>query len=452
MQCAACRTVFPDDITICPRCNTPKARARSSAPTSPERAITQAAQHETQVADRPKEAGTVADAAPPAASTLIEFPGTKPRPQWRKELSERVREIQQRRALEAAREAEEAARRQAEQPPDELEAEADPDTVSPLGLVPPAAAAALNPLVANALKRIERARRQQASTPPITRARGGRGATAAARLPEETYQEAVEETPHIESVAAPQPVAETRPAPLAQAARPERVARETPAEAPGDVKVTRRAEPPQRVEAARPAEVPRPAPLSAVQAAPPTKIEPAAAPPTAQARPRRHIPEVIDESYLARREAEAVAAERRRSSPDKDDYAPFARRAAGGLIDLLVVAFGSTPFAAVIELTNGNWHDARVAASMAGVVCLIMFLYLTASTALAGRTWGMRLVSLQTVDVSTGLVPTTGQCARRAAGYIISLAAGGLGLLYALLDAEGRALHDHLSRTVVVSE
>ena len=42
------------------------------------------------------------------SSTLIEFPGVSkpPLPQWRKELSERVREVQERRARDAAREAE----------------------------------------------------------------------------------------------------------------------------------------------------------------------------------------------------------------------------------------------------------------------------------------------------------------------------------------------------------
>ncbi|MGA9994360.1 MAG: hypothetical protein WBP93_03045, partial [Pyrinomonadaceae bacterium] len=49
-------------------------------------------------------------ATPPAkSSTLIEFPGARAAlPQWRKDLSERVREIQERRARDAAFEAEEA--------------------------------------------------------------------------------------------------------------------------------------------------------------------------------------------------------------------------------------------------------------------------------------------------------------------------------------------------------
>jgi uncharacterized RDD family membrane protein YckC len=96
--------------------------------------------------------------------------------------------------------------------------------------------------------------------------------------------------------------------------------------------------------------------------------------------------------------------------------------------------------------------DWRVIASMSGIVLVVMFLYLTASTALAGRTWGMSLASLRAVDADTGLSPTTKQAVGRAILYVVSLLTLGLGLLYALFDAEGRAVHDHLSGTAVVRE
>jgi uncharacterized RDD family membrane protein YckC len=79
-----------------------------------------------------------------------------------------------------------------------------------------------------------------------------------------------------------------------------------------------------------------------------------------------------------------------------------------------------------------------------------MFLYHTCSVALAGRTFGMSLCGLQAVDARKASVPTTGQCMRRAFVFMLSLATGGLGLLYSLFDAEGRAAHDVLSGTVVV--
>src|SRR5678810_799714 len=82
-------------------------------------------------------------------STLIEFPGVSRNsmPEWRKELSERVREVQEKRAREAAHEAAEAERQR-------IEAAIDPPQ---LELLPPAQMPAMNPLVVAALKRIERA-------------------------------------------------------------------------------------------------------------------------------------------------------------------------------------------------------------------------------------------------------------------------------------------------------
>ena len=82
-------------------------------------------------------------------STLIEFPGVSRNslPEWRKELSERVREVQEKRARDAAREAAEAERKR-------VEAAINPPQ---LELLPPTPMPAMNPLVAAALKRIERA-------------------------------------------------------------------------------------------------------------------------------------------------------------------------------------------------------------------------------------------------------------------------------------------------------
>src|SRR6202165_5281615 len=90
-------------------------------------------------------------AARPQTSTLIEFPGsTRPVPEWRKQLSQRVREVQERKAREAAEEA--AAAREA-------------GTVScalpsaQLELVPDLEQPSMNPIVSKVLERLERARR-----------------------------------------------------------------------------------------------------------------------------------------------------------------------------------------------------------------------------------------------------------------------------------------------------
>ena len=192
--------------------------------------------------------------------------------------------------------------------------------------------------------------------------------------------------------------------------------------------------------------VPREHNLAVVTAQPTLKTETLAS----KTIPKRVVGTVVDDEVLASLDDQ---------EPDSalleelyDDRAPMVARFAGGLIDLLVVAFASSPFAAIIELTNSNWMDMRVSASMGGIIVVVMFLYLTASTAMTGRTWGMSLVSLRAVDADTGLLPTTRQAVLRALAYMVSLATLGLGILYALFDAEGRAAHDHLSSTAVVRE
>ena len=444
MQCVVCGASYSESEENCPHCTTTDAApADADSPPPEEKSMPTSTSHERN-SKRPPVATTEAKgadstgAAATATSTLIEFPGVPPKPQWRKELSERVREIQQRRALEAAREAEGSAPQDdhisfgvVDDPTaDAISGTSAETSAPPLGLVPPPPEAPQpNPLVVAALKRIERAR-QSNSQPPATRASRGGAATAAAvaHVVEEKYQpapetELVHEHEHIHGHAV---------APEAQAAVVDEV--EKPVE-------PARNAPPLAI-------VPAPAPAS--------KIVDTDAP--MQTRARRHIPVVADEASLSQIEAQMHAAvlsnhvEAPQKSDFADDYAPVSKRIAGGIVDLFVVAFAATPFAAIIELTSGNWADTRVAASMGGIVLVLMFLYLMTATALAGRTWGMSLVSLRTVDARTGMAPTTGQCIRRAAAYLLSFATLGLGLLYALFDAEGRAAHDHLSGTIVIAD
>jgi uncharacterized RDD family membrane protein YckC len=329
-------------------------------------------------------------------------------------LSERVREIQERRARDAAREAAEAAQRR------ERQVMAEP-TAPQLGLVPTPDAPALNPIVVAALKRIERAHQ------PMPRGRSSMGgaAVAVARVAQEE-----EEQQQYQSSA--QPATVTRPASSSMA----------PASVPlpGSEKSL----------AARATEVPREHNLAVVPAQATPKAAPKAETAILKPQAKRVVADVLDDEAtpaLDTQTADAALFEEL-----YDDRAPMASRVAGGFIDLLVVAFASSPFAAIIELTNGNWTDVRVSASMAGIAAVVMFLYLTASTAMTGRTWGMSLVSLRAVDADTGLLPTTKQAVLRALVYMISLATLGLGILYALFDAEGRAAHDHLSGTAVVRE
>lgn len=580
MQCAVCHAVYSNALDACPRCKRPAdttlTQEKTRANVARREPNTQAGEHVSASQSAPDTnettaTTTAAAAQAPQSSTLIEFPGTgrAARPQWRKDLSERVREIQQRRAREA-REAEEAERRQAGHI-GEIEETADEaaSAAPPLAVVPPREdAPELNPLVAAALRRIERARRPLPPPPmPRSASRGKTAAAAVARY-EEPY------TP-----VAP-PVAPSRPAPSAQAAPAPEAQKPTP-----PVRETQRASQPAKTE--KPDEAARPSGLVSLSAQQNAKTEThsptvnsstatatAAAPapldttallqsqtpsttsaakvaekvsvaergskgetvssnpkpspdekPPAVQKTVAHAPEettrakatasatmqttmtpngktkaatnaqttadamrtraALDATALdvAAPSASVVPAEKtttRRQptvageiSLDRrdaiitdaanfvptveprqafDDRAPLSRRFAAGLVDAFVIAFFSSPFAAIIELTSGRWHDPRVVGSMIGIILLVMFLYIVGSTALAGYTWGMSLFSLHAVDARTAMAPTTGQSIRRALFYMLSLATCGLPLLYAFFDAEGRAVHDHLSGTIIVRE
>jgi uncharacterized RDD family membrane protein YckC len=488
MLCAACSEEYTETLDECPRCRpsepaqtvSHEAHALEAAETSPRTRQAKA----PAMTDNSNVTTSTAQSA--NNSTLIEFPGVnRNRPAWRKELSERFREIQQRRSREADTQGDEPRHRKAAPPPrpaaDAARADSTTQPSDPaskqLGLVPAPDEPALNPIVANALRRVERAR-AAASAPRQGGARG-HAATAAARVFEEELE------PTADALAAePQPE-HNADAGAVQAKRPahraEKIENEGDAARPSPLvvvqpKQTALAEQQRQevraevtleaaaVEAKAPARaaartVSTPEAASAVESlkkADAARVGESAAQAShgavqvdSASRQPRHIDGVLDEFWLERQGIELLP-KVESAELTYDDRAPRTKRVAAGLVDLLAVALLSAPFAAGIELTISNWNDPRVSGSMALIVALVIFLYQTCSVALAGRTFGMSLCALHAVDARRASVPTTGQCMRRAAVYILSLATFGLGLLYSLFDAEGRTVHDILSGTVVV--
>ena len=329
-------------------------------------------------------------------STLIEFPGGGRVPQWRKELSERVREVQKRRALEASLEPATTT-----EPRKQSSRSSEP---TQLGLVPPAPAVSINPLVMKALLRIERAHRT-----PYASTGYSRGGPALARLPEAP--------PEVDVMSAnfQTEVLTSEASALAPIVVPERTQKDH-----GLVVVQPQTQQEATTELVKPRKI-------------------------------RSLGELAENAALSYLEnlpsAHAVFVD-----APRDDRASFVSRTVAALIDLIVVAFASCPFAAAIELSGGNWNDLRIKGLIAGIVVAVTFIYLTVSTALTGRTFGMKLFGIRAVDVRTSLMPSGSQSARRALGYILSLATAGLGILYGLVDAERRTAHDHFSGTIVVHD
>lgn len=321
-------------------------------------------------------------------STLIEFPGARSIPEWRKRLSQRVREVQELKAREAA----------------EVEAELRAaQTVlcslpsGQLELVPDVAQAPLNPIVSKALERVDRARRAEHLS---TGVRATAAAPALAPIEEETpapLAAPIESKPKLTIVAS---TVESEPVELAagdELAITPIVATEELADKPKRVKV-----------------------ISA-------SVEDAAL------------------SYL-----ETCLSVPAHSADTRKDMPGLTRRAFVGLIDLLLIALMVSPAVAALEAAAADWSNPRIVGLMVGITAATMFAYLTISIALTGRTLAMRLLRVRTIDERTGLIPTGGQSIKRALGYIFSLAVFGLGLAFAFIDRDNRPLHDRFSKTIVI--
>ena len=325
-------------------------------------------------------------------STLIEFPGVSRNsmPEWRKELSERVREIQEKRAREAAREAAEAERKR-------VEANVNPPQ---LELLPPAPMPAMNPLVEAALKRIERAHQ---TAPAEHRQPRTNLATAVAYAPEREDNDMSDTVPSTPELAFEPEFPTVEP--------------EVTVEKTHHLAV---------VPVSEPVEEP--------------KIEPP------RAAPKRLI---RDDNDPALNYLDSITKTLCVEDLNHRSASAF-RRLTGSLIDLIFCALLSSPIAGAMYFTGSNLRDLQVIGVLAGSFVVVAFLYLTLLTALTGRTWAMRLLSLRVIDTKTGLIPTGGQSIGRSFFYLFSLATV-VGVLFALISREGHTMHDRFTRTAVVT-
>ena len=321
------------------------------------------------------------------ARSLIEFPGvTKSSvPQWRKELGERVREVQERKAREALLEDGETGA---------LVGEGESRTPL-LELLPRVDAPPVNPLVAAALQRIERAHAHSRFS--------GNAAVATMVAYEEQSEFGLEV--YDEGVAD----VSLREDPHHASNRPEKT---------HNLAVV----PPQlNIEEVTPV----PDPID-------TPVVDETEPPEPTRKPKRLILGDLNDPALNYLDSIPVAvwvdvAERR--------SAPIFFRFVSAILDIAVVCLLSSPVVALVKLTDLKWQDSRTLAFAIGTFIVMGFVYLTISTAFTGRTLGMKLFSLRVVDARTGLIPTGGQSAARALVYMLSLASAGIALIYTFVDS-----------------
>lgn len=327
---------------------------------------------------------------PETTSTLIEFPGSRNVPEWRKQLSQKVREIQEQKAREAAEE--KAAHRAAEAVSCALPS-------GQLELVPEPEAAPLNPIVSKALERVDRARRAENLSTGFP-ATAAAPALAASPSPAEASKSKVE-------VADAKPKLTIVTAPLVTAR-------------PGGASVAK------------------------------SKVSPVEEEAAAKPKRVRVISESVEAAALSY--LETCLSVPVLSNDTRRDIAGLTRRAIVGVFDLILIALMVSPVVAAIQVNGGDWFDPRVIGLMAAVTLAVMLAYLTISIALTGRTLSMRLLSVRTIDARTGFIPTGSQSVKRALAYVFSLSLLGLGFALAFADREHRTLHDRFSRTIVVRD
>lgn len=135
-----------------------------------------------------------------------------------------------------------------------------------------------------------------------------------------------------------------------------------------------------------------------------------------------------------------------------EDLAPLSMRFNAGLFDMIIGVFASLIILSPFILSGGTWISLSGFFAITASIAIVTFLYLTISIAFFGRTFGMRLFSLELVDVEENAYPTMHQAAVSSAVFLLSLAFAGIGFLPIFFNEERRAAHDILSGTILLRE
>lgn len=135
-----------------------------------------------------------------------------------------------------------------------------------------------------------------------------------------------------------------------------------------------------------------------------------------------------------------------------DEAARVGQRLIAGLLDLIVIALATSPFAVALWYLQVDLREPRVLAVLGGLMALIAFTYSIVTVGLVGRTAGMSFTGIHVLSLRTGKQPTVLQATVRASGHLLSAACLLFGYFWIVLGAERRSWHDMLSNTSVVRD
>jgi len=135
-----------------------------------------------------------------------------------------------------------------------------------------------------------------------------------------------------------------------------------------------------------------------------------------------------------------------------DDLAPFSMRFGSGVFDFILSGIATMVILSPFMVSGGTWFSFSGVLTFVATLSIFLFFYLTASISFWGRTFGMRLFSLELIDAEQNAYPSVHQAAVSSAVFLLSIAFGGLGFLTVLFNEERRAIHDIVSGTLLIRE
>jgi len=135
-----------------------------------------------------------------------------------------------------------------------------------------------------------------------------------------------------------------------------------------------------------------------------------------------------------------------------DDLASISSRFTAGVFDVIIGGFATAILMSPLLMRGGEWFSVSGVLALSAAFGIVMFSYLTVSIGLRGRTLGMKLFSLEVIDIEENEYPSFHQAAVSSAVFILSLPMLGVGFLPAFFNEERRAAHDLVSGTILVRE
>lgn len=132
--------------------------------------------------------------------------------------------------------------------------------------------------------------------------------------------------------------------------------------------------------------------------------------------------------------------------------APLSRRFPAGVVDAILLLVAGAVFAALFTLVGGNIQTVPIdLAVVAFIAAFWIFIYFAVFSTLTLSTPGQSAMGL-TVRSLEGGPPTRQEGLLRAFGYLVSIASFMLGFLWAAMDSDGLAWHDHISGTMLIED